>query len=114
MLIPPNWPINIRKELAHAETARAAGKEGMARVCARRAAGLAIGIYLTRLGLPLPGPSAYDRLLYLSGLSGTTSRQAEICQQLTLRVNTDFELPIEADLLAAARELIASLLEETP
>ena len=111
MSAPPKWVPNIQKELAQARSARLAGNEGMARVCARRAAGIAIGVYLEDQGLPLPGPSAYDRLKYFGNLPGVTPQQAEICSQLTLRVNQEFNLPIDIDLIEQARILINDLLE---
>ena len=42
-----NWQLNIEAEFEKAEQARRRGNEGQARVCARRAAGIAIREYLT-------------------------------------------------------------------
>ncbi len=42
--------------------ARGRGNEGQARVCARRAAGVAVREYFLRLGIPIVNPGAYDLL----------------------------------------------------
>lgn len=57
-----NFQEQIEQEFALAEQARARGNEGQARVCARRAAGIAIREYLTRRGIRPPSASAYDLL----------------------------------------------------
>ena len=57
-----DWQTDIEAEFEKAEQARARGNEGQARVCARRAAGIAIREYLTRRGICPPSASAYDLL----------------------------------------------------
>ncbi len=105
-----NWKVRIQDELEQAQAAREAGNEGKARVCARRAAGIAIGEYLKRKGLSTPGPSAYDRLQYLVSITDITPRSRQIAQHLMLRVNEEFKLPIDVDLIAEARQLVEILL----
>jgi len=101
-------------ELRHAEKARLDGNEGKARVCARRAAGIAAGEYLKQSGAPDPGPSAYDRLRYLLELTGLSPHLREITSHLLERVTEEFTLPVEADLIADARSLAAELLGSLP
>ena len=101
----------IQKELDQAQSARASGKEGMARVCARRAAGLAIGAYLHRQRLPDPGPSAMDRLRYLNTLPHLPPEIYPLIRHLTRRVDTNYALPPEIDLIADAQALAGLLLE---
>jgi hypothetical protein len=113
----PGWQSNARAELAQAEAARAAGFEGRARVCARRAAGHIAGEYLRRRGLPLRGlpfadPSAYSRLRYLQTLPGLSSAAQAAVALLITRLQPDFTLPQPADLLAEARRLAQELLGE--
>ena len=57
-----DWQTQIEAEFERAEQARARGNEGQARVCARRAAGIAVREYLTRSGIRPPSTSAYDLL----------------------------------------------------
>ena len=109
----PDWRAQIQTELRQAEAARAKGNEGQARVCARRAAGIAIGEYLQRRKLPNPGPSAMKRLQYLTTLPDLSPQVREVANHLVLRVNQDFEFPIQVDLIAEARWLAETLLQET-
>jgi hypothetical protein len=101
----------IEAELSAARAARAAGNEGRARVCARRAAGLAAREFLARRGLQTG--SAYTALQELTGLPGLAPALAATAEQLTLRVSPEFSLPAEVDLIAAASRLIEGL-EQTP
>jgi hypothetical protein len=111
-LMAANWKVELHAEFDRAESARAAGKEGQARVCARRAAGIAIREYLTRRGYPNTSASAYDLLNLFSGLPGVAPDLKLIADHLTLRVTEEFELPVEADLVAEAYTLCVSLMPE--
>jgi hypothetical protein len=112
MITIATWKDTFEAEIQQAETARAAGNEGMARVCARRAAGAAAGEYLQRRGIDLRTPSAYDRLRFLSELSGVSPRAAQAAARLLTRVTPEYTLPVEADLIAEARQLRQELLGE--
>lgn len=105
-----NIQTQINLEFKHAEQARARGNEGQARVCARRAAGIAAREYLSRRGQPVRTPSAYDllKLLAEDALLSADLRQA--AAYLTLRVNEEFKLPVDIDLLAEAKKLCEELL----
>jgi hypothetical protein len=107
-----HWKNQFDLEIARSERARAEGNEGMARVCARRAAGIVAGEYLQRRGKPLSTPSAYDRLRYLSDLPGASPQVVTAASHLLTRVTLDFTLPVEADLIADARSLRQELLAE--
>jgi len=107
-----NWRERVEAELRQAEKARLEGNEGMARVCARRAAGVIIGEYLARIGRPLAGPSAYDRLRFFYAQEDLPPRAREVASHFIERITPEHELPIEADLLAEARWLAAELLPE--
>lgn len=100
----------IQAELGKAESARSAGNEGMARVCARRAAGIAAGEYINRNGYPFSGSSAYDRLRYLCETPGISSDIKNIAEHFLVRVTPDHTLPIEVDLIFEARWLAQRLL----
>ncbi len=106
----PSWQVSFLEELQQAEAAREAGNEGMARVCARRAAGIAAGEYLCRHGLSLADPSAYVRLKFLLQLPQTPPAVQEVLNHFLMRVNLDRSLPIPADLIAEARWLANELL----
>jgi hypothetical protein len=104
------WEEIVSRELGLAETARSAGNEGMARVCARRAAGAIIAEYLRREGLPQSNASAFDLLRYMGSQPGMTARTLEVVGHFLVRITPEHELPIEADLIADARWLADELL----
>lgn len=102
----------IEQELDRAEEARKSGNEGMARVCARRAVGIAIGDYLREKGLTDPGKSAYDRLRYLRNLPDTPEELKQVVSHFLIRVKPDRKLPLDVDLISEARWLIRQLGED--
>lgn len=101
----------IEKEFETAEHARSKGNEGQARVCARRAAGIAAREYLTRNGTRPRSASAYDVLNLLKDDPLLPPDLKLIADHLTLRVTEEFKLPVEADLIAEARKLCEELLK---
>lgn len=102
----------LEREFTLAEQARARGNEGQARVCARRAAGIAIREYLLRRGIHPPSASAYDLLNLLKDDPLLSPDLKLLADHLTLRVTEDFRLPVNADLIAEARILCEALLKE--
>jgi len=93
------WQAGFNTEIEQAKIARARGNEGMARVCARRAAGIVIGEYLLRKGRPSPSASAYDRLRLLERLPDIPESIREATCRLLLRVDANHQLPADADLI---------------
>ena len=107
-----NNPANeIQVEFDAAQRARANNNEGQARVCARRAAGIAIRDYLTRKGTPLPSRSAHDLLNFIKEETPLPPDLRLAADHLTLRVTEEFKLPVEADLVAEAKLLCDWLLK---
>lgn len=106
-----DWQTQIKAEFDKAEEARARGNEGQARVCARRAAGIAIREYLLRRGIRPPSVSAYDLLNQLKWDPDLSPDLKEIADHLTLRVTEEFKLPVNADLVAEARTFCDELLK---
>ena len=98
-------------EFDRAAQARARGNEGQARVCARRAAGIAIREYLTRQAIRPPSSSAYDLLNLIKNDPHLSSDLKQIAEHLTLRVTEEFKLPVDADLIAEARTFCKDLLK---
>jgi len=101
----------INAEFERAEQVRARNNEGQARVCARRAAGIAIREYLTRKGIRPPSTSAVDLLNLLKDDPLLSPELELIVDHLTLRVTEEFKLPVDADLVAEARVLCDELLK---
>ncbi len=107
-----NWKAELQIEFDRAETARAANNEGQMRVCARRAAGIAIREYLTRRGIKPPSVSAYELLKYLGDQPDTPVDLRQATVHLTLRVTEEFRLPVDVDLVAEAKKICSTLLPE--
>lgn len=104
------WQDQFNKELDHAEAARASGNEGKARVCARRAAGIVIGEYMRRRQISFSQTSAYDRIKYLISQESLSPEARLVLEHFLLRIDTDHNLPIDADLIGEARWLSETLL----
>lgn len=106
-----DWEAKLQAEFAQAERARARGNEGQARVCARRAAGVAAREYFARQGRTLRTPSAYDLLNLLVQEENISGELRQSAEYLTLRVNEEFKLPVNVDLIEEARKLCEGLLK---
>jgi hypothetical protein len=106
-----DWKTKLDQEFERAAQARARGKEGQARVCARRAAGIAIREYYSRHGQAVGTPSAYDLLQRLKDEPHLSPELKQAAAYLTVRVTEEFKLPVEVDLVEEARKLSEELLE---
>ena len=106
-----DWKVEMQIEFDRAVQARARGNEGQARVCARRAAGIAIREHLTRQGIRPPSSSAYDLLNLIKDDPHLSPDLKQIAEHLTLRVTEEFKLPVDADLIAEARTFCEDLLK---
>ena len=104
-----DWQTQIQHEFERAEQARARGNEGQARVCARRAAGVAAREYLARRGQSVRTPSAYDLLNLLAEDPLLSADLRQAAAYLTLRVSEEFKLPVDVDLVAEAKRLVDAL-----
>jgi len=101
--------LDMDAELEKAERARLAGNEGRARVCARRAAGIAARDFLSRHGIRLRDRSAYTALQALAEFPALALDLRIATLHLTARLTQAFTLPMDADLIADARKLIGGL-----
>jgi len=106
-----DWQSEMQAEFERAGQARTRGNEGQARVCARRAAGIATREYFTRRGERIRTPSAYDLLNRLAEEQSLSAELRQSARYLTLRVNEEFKLPVNVDLVAEARKLCDELLK---
>lgn len=109
-MIKPLLDPQIEIEINNALLARSRGNEGQARVCARRAAGLAARKYLELRKSPIRNTkSAYELLLSIIDHPeiSVTARQNAV--NLTLRVSETFQMPFNLDLIEEARSLCEQL-----
>lgn len=107
-----DWKTQLNHELQMAVDARAVENEGKARVCARRATGVAIREYLSRKGMTPSSSSAYDLLKILGEMDETPADIRQATAYLRLRVTEAFRLPVDVDLIAEAQKICAALLPE--
>jgi hypothetical protein len=105
-----DWQSQIQAEFDRAVLARQRGNEGQARVCARRAAGIAVREFLSRRGNIPPNTSAYDVLNLVKEDPLLPTDLKQIADHLTVRVTEEFKLPLDVDLVAEAREFCDRLL----
>ncbi len=109
--MPKTWETTFEDEIVHARQAQAEGNHGLARVCARRAAGAAAGEYLRRMGWETIAPGVIDRLRAIAALSACPTAAHQPIGRLLLRVDEEFRLPEGVDLIAEAIKLKNVLLE---
>ena len=105
------WQSEIQTEFERAAQARQRNNEGQARVCARRAAGIAVREYLSRRSIRPPSTSAYDLLNLLNADPLLPPDLKQIAEHLTVRVTEEFKLPVNVDLVAEARDFCDELLK---
>lgn len=106
-----DWESEVRAELEKALQARRRNNEGQARVCARRAAGVAVREYLSRRGIRPTSASAYDLLNRVKDDPALPPDLRQIAEHLTVRVTEEFKLPMNADLVEEARDFCTRLLK---
>jgi HEPN domain-containing protein len=99
----------IERELARGQDALREGNDGMVRVCARRAVGLAAEAWLERV----PGKNwRGDALNYLGRISADESFPQDIrraAERLMTKVTQRATAPFSTDPIADARRIIAHL-----
>lgn len=99
MIAPTSWEYEFAQEIERAKHARANGNEGMARVCARRAAGIIIGEYLHRRGYLKLDTSVTRRLSLFIELPGVNENYKGIVNHFLWKVNQEHRLPMNVDLI---------------
>ena len=100
----------IQREYSDALRSREEGNEGKARVCARRAAGWAIGLYAESQNIGERHENALEHLKWFSGYPAGHEALNSAAQRLTIKVNLEGDLPHREDPIEDARLIIESLL----
>ncbi len=85
--------LDIGREMATARKAEAAGNAGMARVCARRAAGIAIAFWLQSNARETWGTDALSRLKSIQTEVSMPESVRNAALRLTTRLASDFTSP---------------------
>jgi hypothetical protein len=99
---PHQTRIQAQEELLLAKQSRLEGNEGRARVCARRAAGSAVKSYLDRKGLISGSESALKSLMIFGAEIDLPVRVQKAVSWLIRRVDQDYSLPDDVDLIHEA------------
>ena len=109
-MLPEDVSGRIEAELRYARAARLRGKEGRARVCARRAAGWAIALYRHRQGEDQVG--ALRSLQWLAQSEGAPVELRRAAGRLVEQVDEDHQLPHSEDPIQDAELIISGILSE--
>ena len=104
------WKTKYDEEILTARQARFRGKEGQARVCARRAAGIIVREYFLLHGIPVNTLSSYELLLKLRQIPELNDPARKAAESLTLHVTHEFNLPVEVDLIEEVQVLAIALI----
>lgn len=104
-----SWRKSFDSEAERGQKAQAAGNQGMARVCARRAAGHLVRAYLVQAGEALAGPSALHALRQLAESNQTPQATRELAEGFLLRITPEHVLPVDIDLLDELKKLDQAL-----
>jgi len=102
---------SIEKEFALARQAVAAGNAGMARVCARRATGVAIAFWLQANAHPGWRSDAMSRIRHLEVDTSFPQQVREAAMRLTARITEEFTSRFSSDPLEDSTIIIRHLLE---
>ncbi len=100
----------VEQEFAAARQAAAAGNDGMARVCARRAAGAAIAFWLQLNERPGWGTDAMSRIRFLEADPAFPKDVREAAMRLTARVTPKFTPQYATDPIEDSATIIRHLL----
>jgi len=106
------WEREFSKEIENARSSRETGNEGRARVSARRAAGIAAGVYLSQIMPNYKIKGALENLSNLQSHPNVPDNIKELANIFLIRVDYDHNLPIENDLIEEAINLKKLLLTQ--
>jgi len=102
---------NIEKEFTHGEQARKKGNEGMVRVCARRAAGVAIAYWLESHRRDGWGIDAMNQLRNLQFDESMPQSVREAALRLTTKITEQFTSAFHTDPIQDSKIIIDYLLQ---
>ena len=101
---------SVEREFATARQAAAVGNDGMARVCARRAAGEAIAFWLQFNERPGWRPDAMSRIRHLEADPSFPPDVRAAAMRLMARVTKEFASPSSTDPIEDSNVIIRHLL----
>lgn len=98
--------LQIQEELLLAKQSRIEGNEGRARVCARRAAGAAAQGYIRQAGIGDKTENVLESLSVMKRELNLPERVEKAIDCLLLKVDPDYNLPLDVDLISEAETVI--------
>ena len=101
----------IAKELALAEASRKQENEGRARVCARRAVGIAIVWFYSSMNIEVKEIQSVDLLRRIQGDDSFPWDVQQAASRLSARITSDFQYASPTDPLADARLIIECIMK---
>ncbi len=104
-----NWMEAYRSELERGHQAREQANEGMARVCARRAAGVLVRAYFVQIKLSAPGKSVLNDLRALVNDPSMTEHVRDLAEHFITQITPEHILPGDVDLLVEVERLREAL-----
>jgi hypothetical protein len=110
--MPEDARQQIENELERARLALKSGNDGRARVCARRAAGIAIGVWLQQRDETGWPADAINRLRFTREQSSLPDDVRNAAARLTARVTPEFTSPLEPDPVEDALILVRHFLHD--
>ncbi len=109
LMVDPQFDEEINRELAIALSAQANGNHGRARVCARRAAGVAIGWYLRMIPHQGWGENVMSRLEHLKADNSFPENVRDAADRLSMKITNQFSYPSGHDPVRDAGMIIACI-----
>jgi len=107
------YPDEIEKELKRGREAKKDGNEGMTRVCARRAAGVAIRLWKDKRGRDVKwGTSAMSQLKTMALEETFPEAVRHAAERLTTQQLPDHTMPFDNDPLEDAAIVVEYLINE--
>ncbi len=102
----------ISKEFTTAQQALSEGNEGKARVCSRRAAGIAITWYLSKVPRPGWHADALHQLLHLKDDTTFSPEVRDAALRLTTKISGRFAYPFSTNPIADARIIVDAIISQ--
>ncbi len=96
----------ISKELQIAYASRKQGNEGRARVCARRAVGIALTFFFESTNEQVKDQDAMDLLKHVQSIPEFPPELQQSATRLTARIGADFQYTSNTDPLEDAKAII--------
>jgi hypothetical protein len=104
--------LHIEKEFATAVHALSLGNDGMARVCARRAAGVAIQWWCEHSSQQLRSTDAMTLLHFLHNDKSFSEKSRAAAMRLTVKITLQFTSPYPTNPIEDAKIIIAEIEEK--